>query len=199
MLSDPTSVCLNTTTLSPYNSLNKDDTTGNITTKKIKLQNDVNCNSCICMNGKPKCSNLWCGLPNCLSNSNSSAANCANHEVCVPSLKESCLTPPCEPRGDCRALEPSRRVAPPKLPASTNCWPNQAVLNENCARLSILLENKRLPMGTTVEGFCSNLRTLLGIRLVKIMRMSESPLLIVLCDIKNGTTDTIEVTVVSEL
>lgn len=158
---------------------------------------ESNCNSCICANGKPKCSNIWCGLKNCLKSNSSSATTCQNHEVCVPALQETCLVSPCQPRGDCRKLEPSRRVAPPKLPAAAECWPNQATLDENCARITILLESKLIPQGTSVEGICWNLRTLLGTRLVKTISEAQPPLLIVLCDIKSGSNDTIEVTVVS--
>lgn len=187
MLSDPSSVCLNTTSISPYNAIGSDN--------QVDLSDDTNCNSCICVNGKPKCSNIWCGLKNCLRSNTSSG--CDSHEVCVPALHESCLLPPCLPRGDCRTIEPSRRVAPPKLPAKIDCWPNQAVLNENCARISILIENKAIQSGTSVEGICFNLRTLLGTRLVKIDQETQPPLLILLCDIKSGTNDTIEVTIVS--
>lgn len=156
---------------------------------------ETNCNSCICVNGKPKCSNLWCGLKNCLRSNVTNG--CDSHEVCVPlTLHESCLSPPCIPRGDCRSLEPSRRVAPPKLPAPTECWPNQAILDENCARITILLQNRIIQPGTSVEGICLSLRTLLGTRLVKVTTEMQSPLLVLLCDLKTGTNDTIEVTIV---
>lgn len=187
MLSDPSSVCLNTTSLSPYNSIATETLDDEI--------DETNCNSCICVNGKPKCSNIWCGLKNCLRSNISSG--CDLHELCVPTLHESCLSPPCTPRGDCRSLEPSRRVAPPKLPAPIECWPNQAVLDENCARITILMENRVIQPGTSVEGICASLRTLLGTRLVKIVADMQPPLLVLLCDIKSGTNDTIEVTIVS--
>lgn len=115
----------------------------------------------------------------------------------MPALQESCLSPPCAPRGDCRSLERSRRVAPPKLPAPADCWPNQATLNDNCARITVLLENKSVPRGTTVEGICYSLRMIVGMRLVKTRKETEPPMLVLLCDIKTGSNGTIEVTVVS--
>lgn len=187
-MSDPKSVCLNSTSLSPYHSLASDHEEESVATENA-------CNSCICVNGKPKCSNLWCGLKNCLASNTTNV--CDPLEVCVPALHETCLSPPCEPRGDCRLLERSRRVAPPKLPTKPECWPNQAVLDEQCARISILLENKAIQPGTSVEGICYNLRTLVGTRLVKIAHEQHPPLLVILCDIKSGTNDTIEVTLVS--
>lgn len=192
MLSDPASACLNTSTLSPYNAINSNTDFGSNRTKEV---DESNCNSCICQNGNAKCSNIWCGLGNCLK-ANSTAA-CKSHEVCVPALQESCLAPPCISRGDCRSLERSRRVAPPKLPAPSDCWPNQAILNENCARITVLLENRSVPPGTSVEGICYSLRTIVGMRLVKTRKDSKPPMLILLCDIKSGSNDTIEVTVVS--
>lgn len=195
VLSNPASVCLNTSTLSPYSALGDSDSDSN--TNITSSSDEPNCNSCVCLNGNPKCSNIWCGLPNCLR-ANSTPA-CDGHEVCVPALQDSCLSPPCQPRGDCRALEPSRRVAPPKLPANIDCWPNQAELSEHCARITILLESKRVLPGTSVEGVCLNLRILLGTRLVKLSQEFGSPLMVILCDMKNGSNDTIEVTVVSLL
>lgn len=181
-------MCLNTTSLSPYHAIDAGK-------QPERIDNEHSCNSCICANGKAKCSNVWCGLKNCLATNVTNV--CASHEVCVPALHESCLYPPCEPRGDCRVLERSRRVAPPKLPAPIECWPNQATLDEQCARITILMENKSIQPSTSVEGICVNLRTLLGTRLVKIVQDATPPLLILLCDIKTGTNDTIEVTVVS--
>lgn len=203
VLSDPTTVCMNTTTLSPYKSLaleneEKNNFTDNeLQTLQISTQDEENCNACICENGKPKCTNLWCGLPNCIGGSLAKNKNaCTKHEVCVPALRESCLTGGCIPRGDCRVLEPSRRVAPPKLPAHSNCWPNQAELNTNCARLTILLQLNTMPRGTSIENVCATLRQLLAARLVK-SDVNLKGKLFVLCDLKMGTNDSIEVTMVS--
>lgn len=133
VLSDPSSVCLNSSTLSPYNPLKSSNSDQEKYDNQTAMNNydETNCNACICINGQPRCSNLWCGLPNCLAppslNKNATSTTCELHEVCVPSSQETCLSPPCAPRGDCRSLEPSRRVAPPKLPAPSDCWPNQVI------------------------------------------------------------------------
>lgn len=159
---------------------------------------DHSCNSCLCTsNNQAKCSNLWCGLPNCVFDGNFTSNNeCSTNEVCVPASKESCLSPPCSKRGDCRTLEQSRRVAPPKFPSSTTCWPNQAVLNEDCSRVSILLDLLKLERGTSTEDFCHNLRTTLGGKMLEKQHFSTTQLIII-CDIKYGNNDTIEVTIVS--
>uniref|UniRef100_A0A182SQX8 EGF-like domain-containing protein n=1 Tax=Anopheles maculatus TaxID=74869 RepID=A0A182SQX8_9DIPT len=201
LLSDPSSVCSNTTTNSPYDPLVTSDSlskpNGMQSSSAVPgAPDESTCNSCICVNGKPRCSNLWCGLPNCLNRnqSNGAGAVCESHQVCVPTSQESCLTPPCQPRGDCRTFEPSRRVAPPKIPAPTDCWPNQATLGTACARVSILLELNRLVRGTSVDGMCHLLRLQLGEKLIKNPSFDVSVFIVVLCDLKTGTNDTIEVT-----
>lgn len=192
---------MNTTmTTSPYSPLNNSQ---DILTQVLNGHTDEFCNACICENGTSRCTNLWCGLPNCFGSErqNKSNGRCKSHEVCVPTLNENCLKAPCPLRGDCRTLEPSHRVAPPRLPTKPDCWPNQATLNDNCARLTILLDRTRLGVASSVEGLCSVLRFLLASRLIKQPKQFEGDegLIIVICDLKAGTNDSIEVTVVSEI
>lgn len=170
------------------------------------------CNSCILgIRNETQCSNLWCGLPNCLGSERSkrelgssttsgiaSVHECNYNEVCVPALKETCLSPPCSRRGDCRLLEQSLRTAPPKYPASSKCWPNQAILSENCSRINIILDMLKISKGLSTETYCHNLRMLLGGRMVEQKLFSHSAIILI-CDIKSGTNDTIEVTVVSTI
>ncbi|EDW24017.1 GL23608 [Drosophila persimilis] len=178
LLSDPKSACLNASnTISPYAALNQSQ---NWLDNALsgRSDDDEPCNACS--------SNL--------------SGVCKQHEVCVPALSETCLSPPCNVRGDCRALEPSRRVAPPSLPAKASCWPNQALVNENCARLTILLDLERVGRGASVEGLCSLVRVLLAAQLVKqppSAPSQEPGLLMVLCDLKSGSNDTVELTVSS--
>jgi jagged-1 len=155
------------------------------------------CNSCIREQNISKCSNLWCGLPNC--NSDKIVENqCNEDEVCFFGGRETCLSPPCVTRGDCRKREDSLRTGPPKYPVSSSCWPNQAVLSENCSRISIVLDmfNISRSRGLSAENYCHNLRTIVGG--IMIERNFHSPsAIIIICDIKTGTNDTIEVTIVS--
>uniref|UniRef100_A0A1B0CSV8 Putative fibrillin n=1 Tax=Lutzomyia longipalpis TaxID=7200 RepID=A0A1B0CSV8_LUTLO len=199
VLSDPASVCYNSSTLSPYNPLIISPIADGSVNGTRDAVDETKCNSCTCVNGKPKCTNIWCGLPNCSRSTKANASmSCSTHEVCVPALVETCLAPPCDARGDCRALEPSRRVAPPKLPTSTDCWPNQAILGEQCSRITILMDPKLIPRGTTVEGVCLRLRRHLADRLIKTPHLeATTAFIVVLCDIKTGSNDTIEVTLSS--
>uniref|UniRef100_A0ABD2VVZ3 Delta-like protein n=1 Tax=Trichogramma kaykai TaxID=54128 RepID=A0ABD2VVZ3_9HYME len=147
---------------------------------------DDDCNVCECRNAKSQCSNVWCGAGNCLNGS-----SCLAHEVCVPSPGESCLVPPCAPWGECRPVESGRRVGPPALPAPPSCWPGQATPGPDCSRLSILLRRDSLTPGTSVELLCRKLRKLLA-----DPRRPQS--VVLLCDIKPGDNDTVEVTIFSE-
>lgn len=88
-------------------------------------------------------------------------------------------------------------MAPPALPASPDCWPNQAALGEQCARVSALLETGKAPRGATSETLCDALRTLLGARLVREPTADLRHIVVVLCEMKTGSNDTVEVTVVS--
>jgi len=76
------------------------------------------------------------------------------------------------------------------------------VVNENCARLTILLALERVGKGASVEGLCSLVRVLLAAQLIKkpASTFGQDPgMLMVLCDLKTGTNDTVELTVVSYL
>jgi len=155
------------------------------------------CNSCLCGNTTAKCTNLWCGLPNCIAEANATVAlECQDNEVCVPALKETCLSPPCKKHGDCRTLEQSLRTAPPKYPTSDKCWPNQAIVSDNCSRINILLNLLKESRGLSSESFCHKIRTLLGGKMLE-QKMFVQSTIIIICDIKTGTNDTIEVTMVS--
>lgn len=144
------------------------------------------CNVCECRNGKNQCSNVWCGPGNCLN-----GTSCLAHEVCVPSPGESCLAPSCPAWGECRPIETGRRVGPPALPAPPSCWPGQTTLGPTCSRLTILLRRDTLASGTSVELLCRRLRKLLA-----DPRRPQS--VVLLCDLKPGDNDTIEVTIFSE-
>ena len=204
MVSDPDTACLDASnSSSPYFVLNRTQDKQHLQqqNKASSRSAEEYCNSCVCENGIRRCTNLWCGLPNCFRFNNSTKTSnlsgvCKQHEVCVPALSETCLSPPCSTRGDCRSLEPSRRVAPPKLPAKTDCWPNQAILNENCARLNIIMDLQKVAEGSSVEGICSALRVLLATKLIKLPQTDNEGMLIIICDLKFGTNDTIEVTLV---
>lgn len=82
------------------------------------------------------------------------------------------------------------------MPSPSTCWPNQAVLSNTCARLTLLLDKVKLPQNTTVEGLCSNLRQLLA-QQQAIAGLQDD--LVLLCDLKTDYNDTIEVTLVRSL
>ncbi|XP_051176779.1 protein jagged-1-like [Leptopilina boulardi] len=147
---------------------------------------DDECNICECRNGKNQCSNVWCGPDNCLN-----GTSCLAHEVCVPSPGESCLAPNCPAWAECRPTESGKRVGPPALPAPPSCWPGQAITGPTCSRLTILLRRETLIAGTSVELICRKLR-----RILADPRRPQS--VVLLCDLRTGENDTIEVTIFSE-
>ncbi|KAK9874000.1 hypothetical protein WA026_002348 [Henosepilachna vigintioctopunctata] len=151
------------------------------------------CNTCTCNNGVVQCTKIWCGLSNCRNSHPTTICNM--NQVCVPSSVESCLSPPCHPYGECRDLEGGRRVKPPQVPSPPSCWPNQAILSNTCARLTLLFDRMKFPPGVSVEGLCIDLRRLLAIQQAANGLREE---LIVLCDLKVDYNDTIEVALSGE-
>lgn len=85
-------------------------------------------------------------------------------------------------------------MKPPSLPSPSSCWPNQAVLSNTCARLTLLLDRAKLPHGVAVEGLCGDLRRLLANHEAANDLQNE---LVLLCDLKIDYNDTVEVTLVS--
>lgn len=153
------------------------------------------CNTCTCSLGTVRCTRVWCGLNNCLARSASQGTvTCGSGQVCVPAARETCITSPCTPWGECRDLEGGRRVGPPLFPAPQSCWPNQAVLSNSCARLTLLLDRAKLLTGVSVHGLCTSLRKLLA-QHQAINSLQNR--LVLLCDLKAQYNDTIEVTLVS--
>ncbi|XP_063231226.1 protein jagged-1b [Bacillus rossius redtenbacheri] len=151
------------------------------------------CNTCVCRDSVARCTRVWCGLGNCLGHPNLTVdpTTCLPSQVCVPSPGEACLAPPCAPWGECRDLQSGKRVGPPLLPAPPSCWPNQAALSDACARLTLLLDRSRLARGLSTEGLCLQLRRLAAARQASAGARSR---LVLLCDLKQGSNDTVEVT-----
>ncbi|KAI5706104.1 hypothetical protein M8J75_004855 [Diaphorina citri] len=148
------------------------------------------CNTCTCLDSHVSCTRIWCGLGNCLGPN--AVNSCAANQVCVPSPKESCLSAECPPYGECRELEVGRRVAPPTFPSLPSCWPNQAALSNTCARLSLLVDLNKLRPSVSTESICTELRRLLAVHWASLGKYEER--LVLLCDLKEGFNDTLEVT-----
>ena len=148
----------------------------------------VGCNTCTCENSIVRCTKVWCGLGNCLSNQQSNyqeTAVCNKLQVCVPLSTENCLLEPCTPWGECRSLD-SNRIGLPShstYPSETDCWPNQAITTYSCARLLVVLERSKLPRGTTLESFCTALRTVLANHQSSRKQYEK---LFLLCGLKQG-------------
>lgn len=84
-------------------------------------------------------------------------------------------------------------MAPRVNPGPSQCVPNHATLNNGCARLTLVLNRTRLPVGARVQSLCQGLRAAWADRHAH----TSMPAPIILCGLVIGTNDTIEVTLVS--
>lgn len=73
------------------------------------------------------------------------------------------------------------------------CSPKNAEVSGTCAKITLLFDKTYLPQGVTVGGLCDHLRWL------PIIKDEVFRKILIACELKSGTTDTVEVTVVSTL
>ncbi|RZF46822.1 hypothetical protein LSTR_LSTR008054 [Laodelphax striatellus] len=151
------------------------------------------CNTCSCYEGEVRCTKIWCGLGNCLGQVTATAI-CQDNQVCVPMGREWCITGGCVPWGECRTILSGKLVGPPQLPAPSTCWPNQIVLSNACARLTLFLDRNKLLLrtGISVESFCADMRLMLAAHHAANHIQNH---IVLLCDLKTGANDTIEVAI----
>ncbi|XP_073994592.1 protein serrate [Rhodnius prolixus] len=138
------------------------------------------CNQCQCLNSIATCTKVWCGLSNCLLQANP----CEHNQVCVPWVRERCLSRGCEGWGTCRTLVQDNIVGPALLPAPQTCWPNNPVLSDSCAVLTLSIAMANLKPAVSTETVCRELRALLATTHARHHHV------IILCDIvstRNGT------------
>nr|CUK27655.1 Serrate [Euperipatoides kanangrensis] len=148
------------------------------------------CNTCICKNGKVTCSKMWCGPRNCLHHPNLTepTIECETDEVCVTLTKETCLTPPCLPWGQCH----TNMGASPALPeVPQSCFPNQPDIEdrEDCGRMTLVFDKTKLPKGISVENVCSYLR-----KMPVLHTVARLGTMVILCGLKQDQEETLEVT-----
>lgn len=151
------------------------------------------CNSCTCTNGAIKCSKIWCGPKNCISHQNitESLEVCSPEQSCVVETEHNCFVPPCLPWGQCKDIDKVNDPLPHSI--NTNCVPNAAELGNNCAKITLIFELKKMPVGITVEFICDTLR-----QFPVLQDLSHDQDIYILCGIQSGHPDTIEVLISSE-
>ncbi|UYV78311.1 JAG1 [Cordylochernes scorpioides] len=114
------------------------------------------CNLCSCHGGGVvACTQLWCGLPNCLPQVEPTEpiTECTGRCGPSPEGEGGCLMPPCLPRGACQGNQSH-------VPDVGTCKPGVAEPGNNCARLTLSLDTALAPPGLTAEAVCMQLRRL---------------------------------------
>eukprot|EP00794_Sanderia_malayensis_P020295 gene20295-22282_t len=108
------------------------------------------CNTCTCENKKVTCTKVWCGPSNCLDPKNSNI--CPSNHPCKKKSDRICLTPPCVDWGQCDGKFASMNQG--------SCTPSTEMskLTDDCAKVNIVYDARKMPKGTMLEDFCHNLR-----------------------------------------
>lgn len=115
-------------------------------------------------------------------------------KVCVSSIRNNCLSPPCVEWGECRDL--FNRMNPSMIPAPLSCRPNQAILSDTCSRLSFYVDVAKLRPSINTEDLCYEIRKLISLREAGRSTQLE---IVALCELKQSYNDTVEITLVSTI
>ena len=110
------------------------------------------CNTCTCENRKVTCTKVWCGPSNCMNHENKDT--CTEDHPCKEKEDSLCLTPPCTPWGQCEGkyTEVNQGVCNPATEMSK--------LTDDCAKVNIVYDARKMPKGTILEELCHQLRYL---------------------------------------
>uniref|UniRef100_A0A674B6E2 Delta-like protein n=1 Tax=Salmo trutta TaxID=8032 RepID=A0A674B6E2_SALTR len=136
------------------------------------------CNNCHCVDGKVECTKVLCGRRLCLlpGSPKSTGEECAQAgpggRECQEHSYLACFSPPCHRWGVCSSSLGSGEPAPHD---HTKCQPNSGHLDNSCARITLIFNRAKVPVGTTVENICSELRYLPATRSLRpLLNMSDS-------------------------
>uniref|UniRef100_A0A665X7A8 Delta-like protein n=1 Tax=Echeneis naucrates TaxID=173247 RepID=A0A665X7A8_ECHNA len=137
------------------------------------------CNTCQCVNGYVHCSKAPPPPP-----ADANPPSCPGGHECVEHQFLTCFSPPCHQWGVCSTPDPP-------TPLHTQCEPNSGYLDNSCARITLIFKKDKVPLGTTVENICSELRYL-----PVMQTLAEERALLILCDQSYSNSDAVEVAMV---
>ncbi|XP_061667849.1 protein jagged-2b isoform X2 [Syngnathoides biaculeatus] len=142
------------------------------------------CNSCYCGNGKVDCTKVQCGRRPCRlqsSDQEHAAQPCPAGRECEAHRYLTCFSAPCHQWGVCsQALTQT----------TTKCQPNSGHLDNNCGHITLVFNKNKVPLGTTVENICFELRYLPDTR-----TLAKDHTLLLLCDLSHSKQDAVEVAI----
>ncbi|KAM8831310.1 protein jagged-2b isoform 1-T1 [Spinachia spinachia] len=145
------------------------------------------CNSCHCINGKADCTKVLCGRRPCMlpsSGQDPKRQTCPAGQDCLEHSYLTCFSPPCQQWGVCSMAGPSSPQA------STKCQPNTGHLDNSCGRITLVFNRNKVPLGTTVQNICYELRYLPDTR-----RLAKDHALLLLCALSHSNQDAVEVAI----
>ncbi|XP_010880719.2 protein jagged-2b isoform X3 [Esox lucius] len=152
------------------------------------------CNNCLCVNGKVECTKVLCGRQPCLLKGSSTSSDkklvqaCRGGRECQEHSYMVCFSSPCHLWGFCSSPTSGGGDLAPH--DHTECQPNSKHLDNSCARITLIFNRAKVPVGTTVENICSELRYLPATR-----TLAKDHTLLVLCDLSQSNPDAVEVAI----
>ncbi|XP_060555347.1 protein jagged-1b-like [Ruditapes philippinarum] len=128
-----------------------------------------------CDDGEISFEELKCGPENCASipNITSHVIPCAADEICVIQKHVTCLTPPCLPWGDC---QPKSNTLASSVPKEHFCYGIDRKMEANCAKITLVYDYSKLPIGTSVESMCISIE-----RIASSKQWNNSTVITVAC------------------
>nr|XP_057947305.1 protein jagged-2-like isoform X2 [Doryrhamphus excisus] len=143
---------------------------------------DDDCNTCQCVDGLVHCSKVLCGRRPCLlRTAPPHPPPCPGGHECVGHQFLTCFSPPCHQWGVCSTPDAPK-------PVLTQCEPNSGYLDESCARITLIFRKDKVPLGTTVENICSEIR-----HLPITQMLAQERALLILCEVSYTNSDAVEV------
>ncbi|KAJ8009230.1 hypothetical protein DPEC_G00086730 [Dallia pectoralis] len=152
------------------------------------------CNNCYCVHSNVACTKVICGRQPCLLKGSEVSPGeelvqaCRGGRECQEHSYMVCFSPPCHRWGICSSS--SSGGGELALHDRTRCQPNSRHLDNSCARITLIFDRAKVPVGTTVENICSELRYLPATR-----TLAKDHALLVLCDLSYTNPDAVEVAI----
>ncbi|GIY01249.1 protein serrate [Caerostris darwini] len=154
---------------------------------------EFECNTCLCQDGKVICSRVSCEKQLCEPRGNFGDYNkqCFEGQLCVPLYSTPCFSKPCAVTGRCLSEPNANLYIADHLPK--HCKPNNAIISDNCAKLSVKFSENILPMFINNNRICLVIQKYIwSLDFVNIPVFAQ-------CAIQENTVQLMEITISTDI